>query len=118
MTTPYLIYRLKLKNGEIPPPEKKPRKKIKPFSDKRAALNRQYAKKSRPFWEGKDCEIRLPGCTGQAQCINHKKGKATAKLLMDETNWEASCFYCNNEIENRHKWAVDNDHKRSRLNKQ
>lgn len=62
--------------------------------------------------------MELPGCTGEAQCINHKKGKATPALLMDKDNWEAACFYCNNEIENQHKWAVENDHKRSRLNKQ
>lgn len=118
MSSDYLTYRRQLKNGEIPTPDKKPRKKIKPFSDKRSKLNRQYAKESKPFWKGKDCEIRLPGCTGKAQCINHKKGKATPALLMNKEHWEAACFFCNNEIENQHKWAVENDHKRSRLNKQ
>lgn len=115
--TSYLQYRLALKLGQVQP-EKKKQAKLRSFSKKREKLNREYAKKSKPFWEGKGCEIRLPGCSGKAQCVNHKRGKATPKLLMDENNWEASCFYCNNEIENRHKWAVENDHKRSRLNKQ
>ncbi|KAA2242855.1 hypothetical protein F0L74_10020 [Chitinophaga agrisoli] len=113
----YLEYRRALKNGTATPQAKKKPTKIRPFSKKREKINRVYAKKSRPFWKGKDCEIKLPGCTGKAQCINHKKGKATTALLMDERFWEASCFYCNGEIENKNQWAVDNGHKLSRNNK-
>ena len=109
--TSYLEHRRALKLGQVEPEKKKPRKKIKPFSDKRAKLNREYAKESRPFWKDKDCEIRLPGCNGKAQGINHKKGKATPALLMDKKYWESACNYCNAEIENRHQWAVDNGHK-------
>ncbi len=55
-------------------------------------INREYSKKSKPFWEDKECEIGLPGCTGQAQCINHKRGKATVKRLMDEKDWGGLLF--------------------------
>lgn len=109
MSSPYLIYRLKLKNGEIPPPEKKPPKKIKPFSDKRAALNRQYAKESRPFWKGKECAIRSPGCQKNATGIHHMKGKDTPELLMDKKWWLPACTYCNCI------WLEENDAEARRL---
>lgn len=95
MSSPYLAYRRQLKNGEIPPPSKKPRKKIKPFSDKRAKLNRQYAKESKQFWEGKDCAIKAPGCQKKATGIHHVWGKDTAEKLMDEKGWLPACSYCN-----------------------
>lgn len=116
MTTLYLLYRRQLKLEGKPPAEKKPRK-IKQYSDKRAKLNRQYSKESRPFWKEKMCEIRSPVCSGRPECINHKKGKATSELLMDKTYWQASCFRCNNHIEQYHKWGIENGHKVSRNTK-
>lgn len=117
MTTPYLIYRLKLKNGEIPPPSKKPRKKIKPFSDKRAKLNRQYAKESRPRWKGVDCMVRSPECTGKSQGMHHLAGKDTPDKLLDPRNQIPCCNSCNTYVETHDKWARDNGFKLSRLKK-
>lgn len=78
-------------------PQRKPKKayNIKAYSDKRAKLNREYAKKSRPYWKGKECAIRSPGCQNVATGIHHMKGKDTPELLMDEKYWLPACGYCN-----------------------
>jgi hypothetical protein len=115
--TPYLKYRQQLKNGQVNPVEKKPRKKIAPYSKKREKLNREYAKESKPFWNGKQCEIRSPVCTQAAQGIHHRKGKATAKELMDKRYWMAACNHCNSYIENADAWARQRGFKVSRLTK-
>lgn len=107
--TPYLQYLQRLKLGQVPPPTKKPRKKIKPFSDKRAKLNREYAEKSRPYWKGKDCAIRAPGCQKKASGIHHMKGKDSPELLMDKKWWLPACTYCNCI------WLEENDAEARRL---
>lgn len=106
----YLLHRRAIKLSE---PEPKPKKvyKIRSFSDKRAKLNQEYAVKSRPYWQGQMCAIRSPICTGKAQGIHHRKGKASPELLMDETWWMPACFMCNNYIEDKHKWAIEHGHK-------
>lgn len=116
--TPYLTYLRQLKNGEIPPAPPKPRKKIKPFSDKRAKLNREYAKESRPRWKGKRCEMKTPVCTGMAQGIHHPEGKETREKLLDPDNQMPSCNPCNGWVERNHAKAVKMGLKRSRLKKQ
>lgn len=110
----YLAYRQKIKLEGKPPKENKVYK-IPRESKKRARINREYAKESRPVWRGKPCEIRSPECTGMAECINHKKGKITMELLMNPNFWQPACFKCNNYIEQHHKWAVENGHKVSRI---
>lgn len=110
----YLEHRRALKLSD---PQPKPKKvyKIKPFSDKRAKLNREYAKKSRPYWQGKMCGIRSPVCSGTAQGIHHRKGKVTPELLMDETWWMPACNFCNSYVENCDEWARKNGFKLSRM---
>ena len=103
----YLAYRLKLKNEGKPPKQKK-RVKIAQYSKKRQRANREYAEKSRPWWQGKQCAIRAPGCTGQGMCIHHMKGKSSIELLMDERWWMVSCFSCN-------LWVEENDAEARRL---
>lgn len=110
----YMKYRQQLKNGQVQPANKAP-KKIKPVSDKRAILNTEYAKESRPFWKGKQCQIRSPVCTGSAQGIHHRKGKATKALLMDKRYWMAACNFCNSYVENNDAWARMMGYKVSRI---
>ncbi len=110
----YIQYLQDLKlNGKQP--AKKVKVKIKPYSDKRAKLNREYAKESRPFWQGKYCAVRSPVCQGKAQGIHHRKGKATPELLMDKTWWMPCCNFCNSYIENADAWARERGFKLSRM---
>ncbi|ACU61308.1 hypothetical protein [Chitinophaga pinensis] len=113
----YLNYRQQLKLSGKQPKEKK-RVKIQQYSKKRQRANREYFPKSRLFWEGKQCVIRAPGCTGAAQCVNHRKGKSSIDLLLDERYWEPACFHCNNYIEDHHQWGADRGHKLSRNKKE
>lgn len=115
--TPYMHYRQQLKNGQVKPEKKQPAK-IKQVSDKRAVLNREYAKESRPFWKGKHCRIRSPICTGAAQGIHHRKGKVTKEDLMDKRYWMEACNACNSYVENNDAWARKMGYKISRLKKQ
>lgn len=91
---------------------------IKKATKKRAKANRVYDKKAREFRKANPiCAIRSPACTGATECVNHKKGKATPALLIDERFWEPSCFMCNGYIEDHHEWAEENGHKISRHKK-
>lgn len=110
----YLEHRLKLKLEGKPPKEKKVYK-IPRESKKRAKLNREYAKESRPVWRGKQCDIRSPECTKVAQGIHHPAGKATMELLMDKDNWIPSCNLCNAYVERFPEWAKEGGFKKSRL---
>lgn len=110
----YLEYRLKLKNEGHPPKEKKVHK-IKPYSDKRAKINREYANKSRPVWRDQDCGIKSKVCTGKAQGIHHPGGKVTIELLMDPANWVPACNACNTWCESNHAEAEKKGFKVSRL---
>lgn len=111
----YLNYRRDLKNG-APKPEKKKQMKIKPVSDKRAKMNKVYAEASRPFWKGQRCQINSPVCSGAAQGIHHRKGKATPTLLMDKTWWMRACNHCNAYVETHDEWARERGFKLSRYN--
>lgn len=110
----YLLHRRAIKLSD-PAPKPKKVYKIKPFSDKRAKLNREYAVKSRPYWQDQMCAIRSPLCTGAAQGIHHRKGKATPELLMDETWWMPACHFCNSYVENNDAWARKHGFKLSRM---
>ncbi|SHN42300.1 hypothetical protein SAMN05216311_114171 [Chitinophaga sp. CF418] len=92
-------------------------KRIRQFSIKRERINRrEYQPQARQFViDNPVCNIRSPVCSYHAECVNHRKGKDTIKLLLDMSFWEASCFLCNNWIEANHQWAVDRGHKLSRL---
>jgi hypothetical protein len=112
--TPYMQYRQDLKNGSKPDPEKK-RKKIKQVSKKREKANREYAKKSRPRWMNRQCDIRAPGCTGTAQGIHHKKGKSSIELLLDMQYWIPACNHCNLWVEVHDRQARELGFKLPRL---
>lgn len=100
----YLAYRLKLKNEGKSPKVDSP-VKIAQFSKKRQKANREYAEKSRPYWVGKQCLIKAPGCSGMAQGIHHKKGKSSIELLLDERYWMPACNHCNTWVEVHDKQA-------------
>ena len=108
----YLEYRRKLKLAGKPPKEKKVYK-IPRESKKRAKINREYSKASRPFWRGKPCRMKLKGCTGIAQGIHHPQGKVTMELLMDPNNWVECCNSCNQRAES-HPWEAG-EFKKSRI---
>ena len=90
----YMQYRLRLKNEGCPSKEKKFRN-IKPFSDKRAKINREYAKLTKPLWEGKECQIKAPGCQGRATGMHHLRGKDTIERLLNIKEMIPACNYCN-----------------------
>jgi hypothetical protein len=113
----YLRYRQKLKLEGKPPQEKK-RYKIAQYSKKRQAANSEYAEKSRPFWKDLPCQIKSPVCTGMAQGVHHRKGKATIKLLLDKRYWMRACNQCNSYVESHHEWAARLGFKLSRNNKE
>jgi hypothetical protein len=112
--TSYLEHRRALKLGQVQP-GKKPRKKIKPFSDKRAKLNRQYSKESRPRWKGKPCRVKSPACTGISQGIHHIEGKDTPDKLLDPDNQIECCNACNLFLEVNDAWARNHGFKKSRM---
>ncbi|WP_218377504.1 hypothetical protein [Chitinophaga sp. sic0106] len=93
------------------------KKPIKKVSDKRQAQNKEYSKKSRPFWKGKGCGIKSPECTGKAEGIHHLKGKNTPALLVDERFWMAACNRCNVYVEEHPQWAYERGFKIKRNNK-
>lgn len=83
-------------------------------SKKRQEIDaKEYAPAAKQFREDHPfCEINAPGvCTGQTQGVNHKKGKATIELLMDQEFWEAGCNPCNQYCEANSEWAEKNGHK-------
>lgn len=105
--TPYMKERQAKAMGlSKPANEKKVPVKIAQYSKKRQKENREYAKVSKPKWIGKSCEIRAPGCTGQAQGWNHAAGKENIEKLLDVNNGQPACNHCNTYIEANHEWAV------------
>jgi len=114
--TSYLEHRRALKLGQVEPEKKKPRKKIKPFSDKRAKLNRQYSKESKPLWEGQECAIKSPGCLGMASGMHHVEGKDTPEKLLNKEEMIPACSYCNLIwVEENHAEAEKLGFKKSRM---
>lgn len=45
------------------------------------------------------CELRLPGCTGRAQCVDERTSRARGGSILDESNLQAACFACNGRKE-------------------
>lgn len=114
--TPYMLQRQKMKNGEKNTDQQQKAEdrekngkqaKIKKVSDKRKELNKEYAKVSKPMWEGQKCALKVKGvCTGMAQGWNHAAGKENAEKLLDMTNGQPACNKCNQWAEDNHAQAV------------
>lgn len=112
----YLQYRRKLKLEGKPPKERK-QYRIPKVSKKQAEVNREYAKISKPMWEGQRCEMGTPVCTGRAQGMHHIWGKTTKKDRLDPKNMKRSCNACNGFAEAKHKEAEALGLKESRFKK-
>lgn len=96
------------------PPKEKKKYRIKPYSDKRKAVNVIYDAEARRFRkDNPNCVIKSPNCTGRTQGVHHKKGRG--KYLLDKSTWLPACNPCNHYVEANHQWAIDNGHKESRL---
>ncbi|WP_153799047.1 hypothetical protein [Foetidibacter luteolus] len=96
------------------PIERKPYK-IRRYSLKRSKVNKtEYSPKAKQYIiDNPLCNIQSPVCTYFSQCVNHRKGKQSIELLLDETYWEPSCIACNNWIEEHDAWARERGHKLS-----
>ena len=89
---------------------------IRRVSKKRQKVDRIYSKEAKTFREeNENCAIRSPRCTGRTEGVHHVRGRGI--YLLDKTTWKPACNACNLYVEDNHKWAVDNGHKESRLNK-
>lgn len=121
--------RQRIAKGKAPKPavvptKYKPKKQRKPlpkqkkrtayYSKKRQRANRQYAKASKPKWEGQICQIRSPVCTTWAQGYNHPGGKENLEKLLNVENGQVCCNPCNTYCEDHHQWAVDNGFREKR----
>lgn len=70
-------------------------KPIPKESKKRAKENREYSVKAKAFKDGKECALKLKGCTGKATEVHHQKsGYKRAESLLDESTWTALCHNC------------------------
>lgn len=75
-------------------------KPLNKISKKHKETLKEYKPKREEFLkENPYCQLKLEGCTYYATCIEHRAGKATKKLYLDETKWFASCISCNLQIE-------------------
>jgi hypothetical protein len=92
--------------------------KIKPYSDKRAKINReQYAPAAKEFIKLHPmCSINSPACTGKTQCVHHSKGKKTIHELLDASAWKSSCYACNTWVESNDGIAREQGHKLNTFN--
>ena len=101
---------------DLKPKERKKRKAIKPYSDKRAKIQKeQYVPKMLKYLEDRpECAIKSPVCTFHSACVNHIKGRQTVERLLDDEWWEPSCTPCNNYIE-EHPGFNDGKHKQSKF---
>ena len=142
MNQSYLEYRRKLKNGsqkasggsnsdDLPEnkykpaekgpaqksPLKRPTKKIKTVSKKRAKQNRAYTPLKKKYMEDHPlCEAKMIGCTGRATDLHHVAGRAGKNLLLTE-HFRALCRNCHDLLEVKDKKARKAGLKTSRLGK-
>jgi len=42
-----------------------------------------------------NCELRLPGCTGRADTVDHIVPLSRGGALFNPANWRAACRHCN-----------------------
>lgn len=45
--------------------------------------------------DGHTCMMRLPGCTGKADTVDHITPRAEGGAVWDATNLRAACTHCN-----------------------
>ena len=103
----YLLQRrAKMMGKEIVEVAKK-KTKIKPLSDKRKVLQKEYRAKVKAMMKENDrCGIKAPGCSGKASGLHHLC-KRSAKNLLEDSNLIRSCSSCNLWVEENDKQARD-----------
>lgn len=76
----------------------KPKKPIKPRSDKRAKLDAIYNARVK-VWklENPACMARLDGCTGKTTDCHHIEPRTERNLLIED-NWMPVCSPCHRKI--------------------
>jgi len=77
--------------------------KLKPVSDRRKVLNKEYAKVRKEYFEKVQgrCEV----CGGQATDIHHKSKRG--KNLCVSSTFMAVCRPCHTRIETERAWAKE-----------
>ena len=99
-------------------PAKKPAKKairnpIKKQSDKMKQAMKELAKLvKKQLAEHPECELKMPGCTGEAVTCHHSKGRV-GKQLLNYKNLMASCASCNRVCEEKDAKAREKGVKKS-----
>lgn len=89
-------------------------KAIAKESDKRKPLNREYKAYVKELLKVRSmCEIKAPGCTGEAQGGHHKAGRI-GELLIDPKFIIPACNHCNSYVEKNDAWARQNGFKLSK----
>lgn len=93
----------------------KPKKPIKPRSDKRAKIDAIYNARVK-VWKVENplCMARLTGCNGKTTDCHHQSGRIGSKLL-DESDWLPVCHVCHAQIETQPLMAKEKKLSKSRL---
>lgn len=93
--------------------KKKPKKTIKPISDKRIQEMNIYRKRRDRYMEKHEiCEVK--GCNNKSNDLHHKKSRL-GSLLYDEKYFFACCRSCHQKIELNPVWAKENGYSLDRL---
>lgn len=96
---------------------KQPRAKVKPVSDKRKELNKEYFALVEQFKkDNPECKAKVNGyCTKYTDDPHHRRGRG--KYLLDTSTWLACCRSCHTYIENHPEEAKEKGWSESRLAK-
>lgn len=94
--------------------QSKPKAKIKPISDKRKELNKEYSRVREKFLLGRWCAYHGSPCIPTE--VHHGAGKI-GDLLTDVRYFVAVCREAHRIIEERPKWAKEQGFSFDRLNK-
>lgn len=76
---------------------------LKPVSDKRKVLNKEYAKARKEYFE--KVQGRCEACGGQATDIHHKSKRG--KNLSNKDTFMAICRLCHDKVHANPAWAKE-----------
>lgn len=79
---------------------------INKVSKRRATEGRTYSKKRVIYLQkNPNCIIRSEVCTGLSTVIHHGRGRV-GKNFLNEDDWFASCWKCNQYLEDHKAWGT------------
>ncbi len=55
------------------------------------------------------CQIKLPGCTGHAECVDHKTPIAAGGAKLDPANLRSACWRCHSVVTARYDGGFGHD---------